>query len=134
MSPYIEMPETCTAPDVELLTTIRQFGGCQGETYNNMNNKNKITYLSPHHGSALTTLLAIRYSSILTTCLSQLNTHCSTLLESFLSTSALSCTSSYITLSICVTFTKLLKHLILRTILWALFIPPTTTKDKYSFV
>ena len=64
--------------------------------------------------SAINTLLAIRYSSILSTCPNHLNTLWSALLANFLSIPALLGTSSFLTLSIVDTPTKLLKHFISR--------------------
>ena len=64
--------------------------------------------------SATNTLLAIRYSSILSTCPNHLDIHWSALLVNSLPILALIRTSSFITLSICGTPTKLLKHFISR--------------------
>ena len=65
--------------------------------------------------SAISTLLAIRYSSILSTCRNHLNTLWSALLAHSLSIPALQRTSSFLTLPIRDTPTKLLKHFISRT-------------------
>ena len=76
--------------------------------------------------SAINTLLAIRYSSILSTCPNHLKTHWSALLANSLSIPALLRTSSFPTQSIRDTPTKLLKHFILKTftfLLPALLIP-----------
>ena len=76
--------------------------------------------------SAINTLLAIRYSFILSTRPNHLNTHWSALLANYFSIPALLCTSSFLTLSIRGTPTKLLKHFISRTftfLLSALLIP-----------
>ena len=81
---------------------------------------------SPPLTSAINTLLAIRYSSILSTCPNHLNTLWSALLANSLSIPALQRTSSFLTLSIRETPTKLLKDFISRTftlLLSALLIP-----------
>ena len=65
--------------------------------------------------SAINTLLAIQYSSILSTCPHHLNTLWSALLTYSLSIPALLRTSSFLTLFIRGTPTKLLKHFISRT-------------------
>ena len=65
--------------------------------------------------SAINTLLAIRNSSILSTCPNHHNILCSALLANSLSIPALLRTSSFLTLSIRDTPTKLLKHFISRT-------------------
>ena len=62
--------------------------------------------------SAINTFLVIRYSSILSTCPNHLNSLCSALLANSLSIPALLRTSSFLTLSIRDTPTKLLKHFI----------------------
>ena len=74
----------------------------------------------------INTLLAIRYSSILSTCPNHLNSLWSALLANSLFIQALIHTSSLLTLSIRDTPTKLIKHFIWRTftfILSALLIP-----------
>ena len=76
--------------------------------------------------SANITLLAIRYSSILSTCPNHLNTLWTALLANSLSILAVLRTSSFLTLSIRDTPTKFLKHFISRTftfLLSALLIP-----------
>ena len=78
----------------------------------------------PSSYSAINTLLAIRYSSILSTCPNLLNTLWSALLASSHSSPALQRTSSFQTLSI--RPTKLLKHFNSRTLIFllsALLIP-----------
>ena len=65
--------------------------------------------------SAINTHLAIRYSSIVSTCPNHLNTHWSALLANSLYVPALLRTSSFLTLSIRDTPRKLLVHLISRT-------------------
>ena len=65
--------------------------------------------------SSINALLAIRYSSILSTCPNHLNTLWSALLANSLSIQALLRTSSFLTISIRDTPTKLLKHFISRT-------------------
>ena len=83
----------------------------------------------PPKTSATNTILAIRYSSILSTCPNHLNTLWSVLLANSLSVPALLRTSSFLTLSIRDTPTKLLKHFISRTftfLLSAFLIPHTS--------
>ena len=67
----------------------------------------------PPLSSAINTLLAIRYSSILSTCPNHLNTLWSVLLANSLSIKALLRTSPFLTPSN--RYTKLLKHIISRT-------------------
>ena len=83
-------------------------------------------HTSPTLTSAINTLMAIRYSSVLSTCPNHLNTLWSALLAKSLSIPAHLRTSSYLTLSIRDTPTKLLKHFISRTftfLLSALLVP-----------
>ena len=85
-----------------------------------------LIHTGPPLTSAINTLLAIRYLSILSTCPNHLNTHWSVLLANSLSIPAILCTSSFLTLSIYDTPTKVLKHFIWRTftfLLSALLIP-----------
>ena len=80
--------------------------------------------------SAINTLLAIWYSSILSTCPNHHNTLWSALFANSLSITALLSTYSFPTLSIHDTPTKLLKHFISRTftlLLSALLIPHAST-------
>ena len=65
--------------------------------------------------SAINTLLAMKYSSILSTCPNHLNTLLSAQLANSLSISAILHISSFLTLYICDSPTKLVKHFISRT-------------------
>ena len=73
-----------------------------------------LPHTHPLLSSAINTSLAIRYSSIFYTWPNHLNTHWSILLVNSHSIPALLCTSSFLTLSIRDSQTKLLKHFISR--------------------
>ena len=84
--------------------------------------------------SAINTLLAIRYSSILSTCPNHLNTLWSALLANYFSIPALIRTSTFPTLSIRDTHTKLLKHFISRifTLILSAFLIPHASGPNYA--